>query len=494
MNDTMVDHRSDNPKRGSADTRGAAYIVALLVTTVLAAMALVFAKEMRVKTDASANYTSQAEARWIALGALEAVRGDLAYVISLGEAPRLDQVRPEAQPLGDGLFWLIRPSYTDDTEIGFGLQGEGGKINLDALFGFDAQNPNAPRIDALELPGMDENLAAAIIDWQDRNERITPGGAESAYYLSRDIPYNIKNRDYETVGELMYVRGVTEDLLFGEDANRNGRLDPNEDDGSANAPDDNANGRLERGFIDQFTVYSFDPGLSDSGRERLTIDTIQSEQEHNRLQNFLISQLGEERGTELADRSYDFTGRAGQNQIYLSTLQFFTVTDATDDEFELIHDGIKRLDNEDELEGLIDVYHASEDVLATLPGLGPGDARAIINGRPERKHGDPVRNISWVVDVLGEEKAVRAARYMTHRSLQFTVDIVALSGDGRGFCRLRCVIDCSPVLEGEAELPSVRYVQDLTTYGWPLDEEVREQVRAGASPEEIATLFGEDTY
>lgn len=474
-----------NPARRHArDQRGAAYVVALLVTTVLASMVLVFSKEMRVQTDASANRISQIQARWIAQGAIDAVRGDLAYVIALGEAPRLDQVDPQGQTLGDGLFWIIRPSHTDDRETGFGLQGESGKINLDAFAG----------IDALELEGMTENLAAAITDWQDRNENITPGGAESAYYLSRDTPYQIKNRDLETVGELMYVRGITKDLLYGEDANRNGRLDPNEDDGAENEPSDNADGKLDRGFIDYFTVYSADPGVSDSGQEKITLDIKSSQQQFNQLRQFLVSQLGEERGNELAQRSFNKTASAGKNDTFASVLEFFTETQATEEEFELVHDGIKRLDNDDVLEGLIDVYHASEEVLATLPGLEPGDARALINARPSREPDEPIRNIAWVIDVLGEEKAIAAARYMTHRSYQFTVDIVALSGDGRGYCRLRVVLDCLPVIEGEASLPVVRHIEDLTSYGWPLDEEVRDLLRSGASAEEVASIYREDSY
>ncbi len=479
---TMRRKQTNNPKQRQPGRRGAAYIIALLVTTVLAALTLVFAREMRVHTDSSANQVSQTKARWIALGAIEAVRGDLAYVMSLGEAPRLDQIDPSGQVLGDGIFWLIRPNFEDDTKPGFGIQGEGGKINLDAFFG----------IDALEIDGMDENLAAAIIDWQDRNERITPGGAESAYYLSRPTAYYIKDRDLETVGELMYVKGMTQDLLYGEDTNRNYRLDPNEDDGNANLPDDNADGKLNRGFLGLFTVYSNDLGVSDSGEEKITIDTKQSQQEHNVLKNFLIAELGEKRGTELAQASFAHTATAGSNQTYTSVLEFFPVTKATDDEFELIHDRLKRLDNDNALEGLIDVYNATEEVLATLPGLDPGDARAIINARPERKEGEAVRNISWVIGVLGEQKAIPAARFMTHRSLQMTVDIVAISDDGRGFSRLRVVLDCAPVLQGEATLPVIRHMEDLTAYGWPLDEEVRDELRAGATPDNIATLYSED--
>lgn len=479
----------DNSRSRHFAQRGAAYVVALLVTTVLAGLVLVFAREMRVSTDQSANQVSQIQAQWIAQGALEAVRGDLASVIALGEAPRLDQVDAQAQRLGDGLFWLIRPDHTDDNEIAFGIQGEGGKVNLSALV---VNGDELPEFDLLELPGMDENLVAAIIDWQDQDENVSPGGAEAAYYLSRETPYNIKNGDIETVGEMLYIRDITEGLLYGEDANRNGKLDPNENDGSVNAPDDNADGQLDRGFIDHFTIYSNDPGLSDSGEERITLDVANSAQERNALREFLATHVGEERAAELEALSFARTqGGGGNNTPYVSVLEFMTVTDATEEEFELVHDGLKRLDDDDNLEGLIDVYHASESVLSTLPGLDPGDARALINARPDLENDEPVRNISWIIDVLGEEKAIAAARYMTHRSLQFTVDIVALSGDGRSFCRLRAVLDCAPVLEGDSTLPRIRYVQDVTALGWPLDESIREALRGDATPEEIMTIYSE---
>ena len=477
-------HHNPLQRQRTRASRGAAYIVALLVTTLLAGMVLVFAQEMRVKTDESANRVSQTEARWIAQGAVEAVRGDLASVIALGEAPRLDQISPQAQPLGDGLFWIIRPDYNDDTKLDYGLQGESGKINLDAFAG----------IDALELPGMTENLAAAIIDWQDRNERITPGGAESAYYLSRPTPYQIKDRDLETLGELMYIKGMTKELLFGEDTNRNGRLDPNEDDGDANAPSDNRDGKLDRGFIDYFTVYSADPGLTDSGSPKVTLDIKQSPQQLAQLRNFLVAQLGEARGTELANLSFNKTATAGKNDTYVSVLEFFTETKATEAEFELVHDGLKRLDNDDVLEGLIDIYYASPQVLAALPGLDPGDAKALVSARPDRKPDEPIGNIAWIVGVLGEEKAIAAARYMTHRSYQFTADIVAISGDGRGFCRLRVVLDCLPVVAGESTLPVVRHIEDLTAYGWPLDEAIRELLRSGATAEEVSEIYSKDSY
>jgi type II secretory pathway component PulK len=45
-------------------------------------------------------------------------------------------------------------------------------------------------------------------------------GAEDDYYLSRPTPYRAKNADFETVDELLLVKGMTPDILYGNIAGR----------------------------------------------------------------------------------------------------------------------------------------------------------------------------------------------------------------------------------------------------------------------------------
>jgi hypothetical protein len=103
---------------------------------------------------------------------------------------------------------------------------------------------------------MTAELAASIIDWRDTDSDVTAGGAEDEYYLLQPTPYHCKNGPFETVDEILLVKGASEDLLYGEDTNLNGLLDPQENDGDVSEPPDNADGRLDRGFYDYVTVYS----------------------------------------------------------------------------------------------------------------------------------------------------------------------------------------------------------------------------------------------
>ncbi len=67
----------------------------------------------------------------------------------------------------------------------------------------------------LYLPNMTEEIADSILDWRDDNSEITGGGAESGYYV--ELPYGYRARDgnFKTVRELLLVKGVREQLLYG---------------------------------------------------------------------------------------------------------------------------------------------------------------------------------------------------------------------------------------------------------------------------------------
>jgi type II secretory pathway component PulK len=95
-------------------------------------------------------------------------------------------------------------------------------------------------------------IALAIVDWRDPD---AIGVAEGDVYSSYDLPYSPSDSDLLRIEELLFVRGITPELFFGEDANHNGTLDPNEDDDDAFLPADNADGRLQLGLLDLLTVY-----------------------------------------------------------------------------------------------------------------------------------------------------------------------------------------------------------------------------------------------
>jgi len=159
-------------------------------------------------------------------------------------------------------FTVLRDRVEDDDAPAYGITDESAKLNLIV----------ATAQQLMMLPGMTPEIADAIIDWRDRDDTPGPQGAEGKYYEQLAHPYSPKNGPFESVDELLLVRGVTELLLYGEDLNRNGLLDANENDGDKSLPPDNADGRLDSGWYRYLTVYSIDQGRAPDGSPKLNIN------------------------------------------------------------------------------------------------------------------------------------------------------------------------------------------------------------------------------
>lgn len=108
--------------------------------------------------------------------------------------------------LGEGYFSIAYSQYRDNAEIIIhGLIDEERKINI-----------NTASKDVLQsLPGIDESIAASIIDWRDADDGMLPHGAERPYYENLPEPYLCKNALFETLNELLLVKGITPDMLDG---------------------------------------------------------------------------------------------------------------------------------------------------------------------------------------------------------------------------------------------------------------------------------------
>ena len=124
----------------------------------------------------------------------------------------------------------------------------------------------------LMIPGMTYELADAILDFIDGDDSPRTNGCESEYYNGLSPAYPAKNSPLESLDELLLVRGVTSEYLYGEDFNRNGLLDPNENDGDASWPPDNADGALQLGWSAYLTVYGREKNTRWDGTNRININ------------------------------------------------------------------------------------------------------------------------------------------------------------------------------------------------------------------------------
>ena len=448
----MIMDRSLHPYGGQSKQRGSVLIVVLWITLTLVSVGLVFAESMQLEYRAAENSVAGLNAGQ----AIEGARRYLTYFLenldAPGTIPDIEEYDAEQVPIGESCFWILGRGTEAESlkkaEPIYALLDEASKLNI-----------NTATQEMLEaLPYMTSELAAAIIDWRDTDSDITAGGAETESYLRYEPKYNCKNSNFETVEELRLVYGMSEDILYGEDTNFNGILDPNEDDGDESLPEDNKNGVLDSGLLEYVTVYSKEPNTRSDGSERINIT-----RGGNELQQLLQDTFGSERAAQI---------KTVQNPS--SVLEYYVKSGLTADEFEQIADALTA-SSESSVQGLINVNTASETVLTCIPGIGQQYASAIISAR-EGKAEDS-NSFAWLTEVLDETSATEAGPYVTWRAYQFSADIISIGPHGRGFRREVLVIDTS------SGTPKVIFRRDRSRLGWPLTSELRKQLLLG-SPED----------
>jgi general secretion pathway protein K len=190
-----------------ADCDGVILIALLWVLTALAVIAFSFSRESFVEVAAARNARDMADGYFIARAGMA---NTVYQLLERQLRPPLKQLQLEGPPepielghvtgrFADGVF---------DVDI----QDESGKINLN--FASEEQLHTL-----LEVVGIDKREADVIVDsimdWKDVDKLHRINGAEDEFYQSLPQPYSPKNGRFETVEELLLVRGVTKDYYYG---------------------------------------------------------------------------------------------------------------------------------------------------------------------------------------------------------------------------------------------------------------------------------------
>jgi len=194
-------------------------------------------------------------------------------------------VAPNDNSRFQGRFSVVAPLSVDEGQqtpaFRYGVTDEAGKLNLNALVALDPTGKVAHDMLIL-LPNMTEEIADAIIDWIDADDTPRPNGAESDYYSGLSPSYQCKNGPLDTLDELLFVRGVTPQLLFGNDENRNGTLDPDEADGGTGH---------DRGWSAYLTIYSRERNVDADGNARIYLNDSDVQGLYNKLSSALGADL-----------------------------------------------------------------------------------------------------------------------------------------------------------------------------------------------------------
>ena len=194
------------------DERGIALFLVLWVLALLTVIVGEFCYTMRTEVNITRNFKEETEAYYIAEAGLnraivEIMRNE--KIPQKMNAPESDEEKVEerlrintdipAVPFGGGQF-KVR------------VANESGKINLNTA----DEHLLRMMLSGFGLEDKDRDVIVdSILDWRDTDQLHRVNGAENDYYRSLPGPYECRDGDFMSVGELLLVRGMTPKLFYG---------------------------------------------------------------------------------------------------------------------------------------------------------------------------------------------------------------------------------------------------------------------------------------
>ena len=472
--------------RHERSTRGS---VLVLVLVMVAIMAMVAASELfvaRGETAASAAARDGHHARAAAmsgihrvLAVLSAARDEMGEPIDLRDNPEIFQAQALTGEETGWHFTVFADNLSDPENVRYGLEEEAAKINL-----------NIASDDALKALGLTDELVDCLRDYQDTDSAARENGAEQDYYDQLSTPYLIRNGPLLSLEEVLLVKGFDGSVVYGEDANRNGLLEGNENDGQESFPPDDGDGQLNRGLRCFATAISYEPDVDSEGVSRININTEDPNALAQRLAgagvgtqtaDFIVQARGQnvnipdpssllgmtievqaaQAGTARSPRGR--RGRAAAGAVTRTyTLSSGVGADNLPAVMDKLTSGGISLNGQAILPGRVNLNSALIEVLSALDGIDENIAQEIIDTRDTLD--EMVRSTTaWLYTegVVSAETFKTVAPLLTTRSYQYRVRSFGYRPEGGRFCVLEAVIDTA---SGE---PRIKYLRELTRLGVP---------------------------
>lgn len=368
----------------SSNNRGVALILALWVLAALIVLAAGLGFMSRTEAQIARNYSDSIRCRWVARAGVKR---------ALAEVTK----RAASGPTYLGEDGLTLSSEEDGVDLGEAayqveLQDEAGKIDI---------NTAPPAV--IEAVFGSRDVADCVVDWRDKDDAPRPLGAESEYYQGLQTPYRCKNGPFDTVNELLLVKGVTGKMLA--------------------SPVDERGRKLS----DILTVYSREKNETADGKARLNIQTATKEQ------------IKAQFGALLSDGEIDAIIKQRDQKRFSKAADTIQVPGVARDKIKAIYDRITVSDKK-MFAGRLNINTASYVALAAIPGIDEGIAKEIVSYRSSKGGFADVGGI-LEVDGLSDKAFSKCADLLTTRSGVFTIKANGLLASGKSVRSVVCVAD-----------------------------------------------------
>lgn len=222
-----------------------ALVFVLWIMAILCAVALELKFSSHLRMQVTASTSGAAKALFLARAGVERTIAELVEGRNKVQAQadlRESQTRVyQNVELGDGSYTLYVGMDTAGEPV-YGIGDEAAKINV-----------NTAEESILDVvPRMDADLVAGILALR-------------------------KQEELHDLNDLLLLENVDFLVLYGEDQNSNGLLDPNENDGDQSWPPDDADGVLDEGLTAYLTTWSAARNVTADGNKRVDLNSAGAE-------------------------------------------------------------------------------------------------------------------------------------------------------------------------------------------------------------------------
>ena len=487
--------------------RGLILVLVLIVIAFLSLGAYSFTDLMLAQHDAAIQYGRQAAARGLVdtgaaavqifLSQPEADRANAGGIFDNAERFQGVTVMEDADPKLRGCFSVMSPNIDSNGNLAgvrHGLEDESTRLNLNTLMAVDKLLPGSGKTFLMALPGMTEDIADAIMDWLDTDEEPRELGAEIEYYSGLSPPYAPKNGPLETVEELLLVRGVTPELLFGVDVNRNGQLDTHESQQGGDVDP-----TAFRGWSAYLTLHSLEWNVTPEGEPRIYINNNDLTALHEQLSlvfppewaDFIIAyrQMGPVTSTSQvtttssssvkidlslpakqpltqvldlvgASVRYNQTDGAGNSIVAVMPSPFGATLGQMAGYMPKLMDYVT-VNPAATIPGRININQAPVTILNGIPGMRPEVAEQIVSSRDVESKNDSRRHETWLLQegIVTLEEMKTMMPFVTCGGDVYRGQIVGYFQGGAASSRAEIIFDAT------TPLPRLLFWRDISHLG-----------------------------
>lgn len=411
--------------------------------------------------------------------------GRVAANSSSGEGPFRGVVVMDDEMGRQTRFSVVSPKVENDqvTGIRFGVTNESARLNLAVLPEWEERDPGSARAALMTLPNMTQSIADAILDWIDRDTSPRQFGAEASYYSGLGVPYGPRNAEPTSLEELLLVRDVTREMLFGADENFNYQVDPGEQAGTSGGVLTSA-GATAVPWSMLLTVFSAEKNLNPNGEPKIDLNERDLTSLYGKLQKVVDEDLArfiilcrqfrqvtpastKVKPISLKKVEPDLSGRARYRFNSVLDLLGTSIQIRANDEARtrrtvrsplkasrrVIRETLPTLldyvsiGSDPVIRGRINVLEAPEEVLMAVPGMTEGLARRIKTQRQAGAAGDEEmrRHPTWLLadGLVDLEQMKKLLPYITCGGDVYRGQVVGFFDEQGPVSRAEVVIDAT---------------------------------------------------